>query len=261
MGLHSIRGVFIAVALTASVRPASAAVSTWYGTWTLDRGRSQLTGTTLRIVRIPKGYHFDFGAVHFDVGDDGKFYPTVPGRATSLRAMSDHEWLRVHRDNGKDVDRSVLRVSPDERTLTIDTETVLPAGGVRRSKEVELRIGDGAGLAGTWRSAKAGINVADTITLSALSGGAIRWGSPEDGNYFVVVPDGSPSVNQGARAVASVKLAVRTVSPTEMRWTETIDGKPFMEGIDMLANDGSLVETTWADQFPAEIQKAVYVRR
>jgi hypothetical protein len=46
-----------------------------------------------------------------------------------------------------------------------------------------------------------------------------------------------------------------------MPWTETIDGKPFMEGIDMLENDGSLVETTWADQFPAEIQKATYVRR
>jgi hypothetical protein len=261
MGLHGMRSVLVAIALTVSARPAAAAAGTWYGTWTLDRGRSQLTGTTIRIVRIPNGYHFDFGAVRFDIGDDGKFYTTVPGRATSLRAVSDYEWVRIHRNNGKDVDRSVLRVSPDQRTLVIDTEAISPSGAVQRSRDIEQRIGEGHGLAGTWRSTKVGINVPEKITLSAASGGAILWGAPEDGNYFVVVPDGPPAVNVGPRAVASVKLAVRTASPTELRWTETIDGKPYMEGIDMLAKDGSLVETTWADQFPSEIQKAVYVRR
>ncbi|WP_158554856.1 hypothetical protein [Methylovirgula sp. 4M-Z18] len=55
-----------------------------------------------------------------------------------------------------------------------------------------------------------------------------------------------------------MKLAVQTVSPTEMGWTETVDDKPFMYGIDILAGDGSLIETSWTAQFPAEQQKAVY---
>jgi hypothetical protein len=152
----------------------------------------------------------------------------------------------------------VLTVSPDQQTLTIDTETTLPDGKVERSQDIEQRVGAGRGLAGTWRSANPGLDVADTIALTALADGRIRWAIPEDGNFFDVAPNGPPAINQGPRAVPTVKLAVQTVSPTEMRWTETIADKPFTYGIDILAADGSLIETTWTVQFPADKQKAVY---
>jgi hypothetical protein len=250
-----------ALALVLAPDLTLAASPSWYGTWILDRARSQLTGATIRIARIPAGYHFDFGAVSFDIGDDGKFYPTVPGRTTSLKAINANEWVRIHRDNGKDVDRSILRVSRDQNTLVIDTEATSPAGVVQRSQDVEQRVGHGRGLAGTWRSTKLGVNVADTITLQDDGGGRIRWGAPAEGNYFTVVPGGQPAINQGPRAVKSVELAVSRIAPDEMRWTETIGGKPYMEGADKLSGNGTLTETTWPDRMPMEKQIAVYSRR
>ena len=76
----------------------------------------------------------------------------------------------------------------------------------------------------------------------------------------MVTSNGPPAVNQGPRAVSSVTMSLRVVSPTEMRWTVMISAKPFMEGNDTLDPDGSLVETSWTDQFPGERQRAVYRR-
>ncbi len=158
----------MALTLTVLGHPLHAADFHWLGTWRLDRAHSQLVGTTIRIARIPTGYHFDFGAAAFDIGDDGRFYPTVSGRTTSLKAISDNKWRRIHRNNGREVDRSILTVSPDQQTLTIDTKAILPDGGEERSQDILQRVGDGRGLPGTWRSTKPGLDVAETITLTAL---------------------------------------------------------------------------------------------
>ena len=246
--------------LLVAAAPGSSGLDRWSGMWKLDRSRSTLVGTSFRITRIPTGYHFDLGAAQFDIGDDGAFYPTVPGRVTSLRAISDHEWARVHRVNGTDVDRSTLRITSDQKALVIDTEAVTPDGRVRNSHELDERVGAGQGLAGTWRSTENGVNVAETLSLQRLSDTSLQWGAPSEGNYFVVDLNGSPAVNQGARAVSSVTMSLRQASSVELRWTVMIAAKPFMEGVDTRGSDGRLVETSWTSQFPDERQRAVYER-
>jgi hypothetical protein len=261
MPSHTARFAAIALAALGMSRPAGAATNPFVGSWHLDRARSHLTGTTLRIARTPTGYHFDVGAATFDLPDNGRFATTVPGRSTSLKALNDHEFLRIHRDHGHDVDHSLLQISADQQTLTIETDATTPSGAIRHSQDIERRVGPGHGLAGTWRSTQSGLHVADTLTITALPGGRLQWGAPEDGNYFILTPNGPAATNQGPRAVASVQLTLRTTSATGLRWTETLAGKPYMEGMDTLAPDGSLTETTWPDQFPAEKQQAVYHRQ
>ncbi len=246
--------------LLVAAAPDPSGLDGWSGTWKLDRSRSTLVGTSFRITRIPAGYHFDFGAAQFDIGDDGAFYPTISGRVTSLRAVNDHEWARVHRVNGTDVDRSTLRITPDRKTLVIDTEAVTPGGLARKSHEVVERVGAGQGLAGTWRSTTRGVNVAEILSVRRLPDGRLQWGAPSDGNYFVVAPNGPPAVNQGPRAAGDATMSLRQVSPVEMRWTIMIADRPFMEGVDTLESDGHLVETSWTDQFPDEKQRAAYTR-
>ena len=245
----------------ASLSSAHAAASPWSGTWTLDRNRSVLTGQSIQIERVPSGYHFDFGAVKFDIGDDGKFYPTIPGRTTSIKPIGPLAWVRVHRSNGKDFERSILRISPDQQTLVIDSETVDPEGNTHKSQDVEQRVGAGEGLAGVCRSRTPGINVPMTVFLSVLDDGRIQIGTPEDGNFFVVTPNGPAAANQGPRATAGAKLLLRRISATEMRWTVMLGENPFQEGIDVLSATGELIETTWTEKFPRERQQAVYHRK
>lgn len=246
--------------LLAATTASRAATSPWSGTWTLDRARSSFTSETLRIGRVATGYHFDFGAVQFDIGDDGRFYPTVSGRTTSLRPVGPLEWVRVHRAKGRDFEHSTLRITPDQQTLTIDSETVEPGGGVHRSQDVEHRVGSGQDLAGTWRATTPGINVPTTIVLQRLADGRMRIDDPQDGNYFVAIPGGPPAVNQGPRAVSAARLVLRSLSPTEMRWTVELQGRPYQHAIDTLSAGGDLIETSWSEMSPGERQRAVYRR-
>jgi hypothetical protein len=255
------RSVCAALALLAvAAVPIQSGSDGWSGTWKLDRSRSALVGTSFRIRRVSNGYHFDFGAVNFDIGDDGAFYPTIPGRLTSIKKTSDHEWTRVHRENGADVDRSILRITPDNQTLIIDTDTVTPGQGVKHSEETDQRVGVGQGLAGTWRSIEKGINVAEIIRLQQLPDGKIHWETPSDGNYFVVEPNGPAAANQGPRSVSNATMSLDRISPVEMHWTVRLAGKPFMQRVDTLESNGHLVETSWPDQIPDERQRAVYAR-
>ena len=85
----------------------------------------------------------------------------------------------------------MLSLSADARLLTIAGEHLGAA------PERLIRVGAGTGLAGIWRSTRLGINAADTLTIAALSGGRMRWGSLDDGNWYVVRLGGAPAVNQG----------------------------------------------------------------
>lgn len=235
--------------------------SAWFGRWKLDRAQSHFTGPTITIVRIPLGYHFDFGATSFDIGDDGRDYPTVARRSTSMKAVSDHEWLRVHKVDGKEVDHSTLRITPDEKRLLIHTVAVGPDGATHVSDDTEVRVGEGTGLQGTWRSAVAGINVSEVIQLGDAGGGKIRWDFPKDGQFYVIAPNGAAAGYGGARAVPGVTVVLRAESARKMRWEESIDGKPYTDGEDVLSADGRrLTETTWPVKRPAEKQESVYVR-
>ena len=233
----------------------------WFGVWKLDRAQSHLVGASITIGRIPHGYHFDFGAVSFDVGDDGRDYPTVPSRTTSLMAVSGSEWLRVHKIDGKEVDHSIIKVTPDQRTLLIHTVALQPGGGTHVSDERMQRVGGGTELAGTWRSSAAGINVATTLVLTDAGAGKVRWQFPDDAQYFVARPDGTPASYRGAHAVPGVTVKLYAISGTEMRWTEFVQGKPYQQGVDKLSAQGrTLTEATWFVAKPGERQEAVYHR-
>lgn len=254
-----------AVALAGMVVPGLALAASvpagWFGSWKLDRAQSHLVGASITIGRLPHGYHFDFGAVSFDVGDDGKDYRTVPSRTTSLRAVGGSQWLRVHKIDGKEVDHSVIEVTPDQQTLLIHTVAQRPNGEAKVSEDRLQRVGAGLGLAGTWRGSVAGINVAKTIDLSDAGAGKVRWRFPDDQQYFVALPDGTATAYQGAHAVAGVTVRLRAISDADMRWTEFVQGKAYQQGIDHLSAHGStLTETTWFVAKPQERQQAVYHR-
>lgn len=259
---------FIAALLTLATVPLhsttrTAAVSTgWFGVWTLDRSQSHFVGPSITISRVPAGYHFDFGAVSFDVGDDGRDFPTVPTRTTSIKPVGEREWLRVHKVNGKEVDHGTLTLTPDDRTMLIHTIATDGDGKTHTSDEAEIRMGAGAGLAGTWRSTTAGVNVSDPIVLTDAGGGKIRWEFPNDGQYYVIAPNGDPAGYEGSRAVPGVTVTLQTTAAHEMRWTEAINGKAYTQGLDVLSDDGRVLrETSWPVARPGDRQEAVYERR
>ncbi len=253
--------VFVILAIAFAMPSPFAAAQGWFGTWKLDRAHSHLQGPTITIVRVPGGYHFEFGATSFTIGDDGKDYPTVPTRSTSLKQTGGRSWFRVHKINGREVDHSTLTISPDDKTLLIHTTATDVAGVEHSSDDKEERIGEGDGLAGTWRSTVAGINVSEEITLSDAGQGRIRWDLPREEQFYIALPNGVAVPLQGRHSVPGVTVSVWKQSATAMHWTVFVDGRAYTNGEDVLSADRkTLSETTWPAANTQEKQRAVYRR-
>lgn len=168
----------------------------------------------------------------------------------------------MHKINGKEVDHGTLNITPDSKALLIHTIATDGEGATHTSDEKELRVGSGTALAGTWRNTRVGVNVSDPITLEDAGGGRNRWGFPNDGQYYVIAPNGEPAKYEEPRTVPGVTVALQSASPKELHWIESISGKPHTKGIDQLSIDGKvLTETTWSESRPGDRQVAIDQRK
>lgn len=251
---------------TLTMQPISAApvargsidAQSWSGTWKLDRAHSQFVGPAITIGRTRNGYHFDFGAVAFDVPDDGKDHVTVPPRSTSIKQTAASQWYRVHKVNGAEVDHSVITVDESKSLMTIDTVALAPDGSKHMATETMRRIEPGKGLAGNWRSDSQGINVSTTIEIDVKKNGSVHWNLPDDKQFFDAVVDGPAVPLAGTGSMAGLTMIVQR-DKNGLRWTNFLNGKPWMYGIDTLAPDHhTLQETTWTPSRPADKQVASY---
>jgi hypothetical protein len=234
----------------------------WVGTWKLDRTASHFVGFVVTIHRLPHSYRFDLGGTTIEVGDDGKDYVTVPTRSTSFKQIKANQWLRVHKINGKEIDSSVFTLSSDGRSFVIHTVATDDNGEKHESEETFRREGTGTGIDGSWRSDSAGVNIPERLEISASEGGGLRFNYPTDGLSFTTRLNGSPVSYSGAHAVPSVRVAVSSASPTELRRTDFLNGRPYQEGIDILSPDGQkLTEVSWYVSDPADRDEAVYRRQ
>src|ERR1051326_3852042 len=65
---------------------AAAADAPYIGTWKLNTAKSQMTGETLSIEKLPAGdmqYHYDVEGFAYNFNLDGKEYPLPDGGTTS----------------------------------------------------------------------------------------------------------------------------------------------------------------------------------
>ena len=234
----------------------------WVGTWKLDRAASHLVGVVVTIHRLPQSYRFDLGGTTIEVGDDGRDYATVPTRTTSFKQLNPHQWARVHKIRGKTVDTSVFTLSSDNQSFAIHTVSNDDKGKKHESDEVFRREGTSIGIDGTWRSTSAGVNTPAIFTISAVHGGGLRFSYPSENLAFVTPLDGSAVAYIGSHAVSSVRIAVNTISPTQIRRTDLLQEHPYEEAVDTLSNDGKqLTEVSWEVADPNNKNEAIYRRQ
>lgn len=242
--------------------PVFAAENPWFGTWKLNRDKSQFTGETQTLTKIPVGYHLDMGAVAFDIYEDGQDHVTFPNHTASLKSTGPNQWLRIVKTNGKETSRSIITLSEDGNTLSFKSTGTRADGSTYTSEMVDQRVGTGSGLAGTWKNTKESSNAVETVILSDAGNGKVKWDFPSSKGGYVSTPDGAPVPMTGPRATPGETVATTIVSPTELNYTEFMSGKPFVQGTDTLSPDGKVMtEVNWLVSQPTEKTTAVYEKQ
>jgi len=244
---------------------ASAADSPWNGTWKLDPQKSHLTGQTFSYSERPGGMlHYEDGSsVSFDFGLDGKEYKTFSNRTTTWTAAGKNSWERVTRIDGKVFAKGRVALSEDGKTLTMTFSGTRPDGQEFREEDVFSRVTGTDGLAGTWRTAK----VTDptgpqTFVISSPAPGVLHYDIPDLKVSVECSADDKDYPITGPTAPPGATISFRRVSPTKVRYTMKINGKPDSMGVQTIAADGgSFTDTSWNPGREREKTTAVYVKQ
>jgi len=238
-----------------------AAVNPWLGTWKLNHEKSSYTGS-YTLTKTPKGYLFEVGQLKYEVGDDGKDYPTVAPDTYSLKQTGTGEWLGVDKVGGKETSRDTMTLSADGKSLKEKTTGTHADGSTYTSEETDTRIGSGSGLAGTWMSTQVSSTSPGLFVVSDAGGGKYKYFSPANKGGHTLALDGKPVSFVGPRASASETIGAKSVSESEQSFIVYMKGKPFVEGTDTLSADKKVMtETSWLVDKPTEKTIEIYEKQ
>jgi hypothetical protein len=249
------KSVLLATTLAAFTlaQPLFAAGNPWLGTWKLNRDKSTLTGITFTVVKTGNMYNFDYGALKFAIGDDGKDYPIMPTRTSSLKMTGKNEWLVVGKVNGVETERSTLKLSSDGKTLTETTTGTRADGSSFKSEETDMRVSGGPDIAGTWKDTKQSSSAPELMTYIDAGPNMLKIDFPASKGSGTYPLDGKPVAETGPRAVPDMTTSFKKISGTELKYVTYIKGKPYFEGMQTVSADGKVLKDVgWLVVKPAE---------
>ncbi|MEO8070865.1 MAG: hypothetical protein ABI652_05650 [Acidobacteriota bacterium] len=236
-----------------------AADAPYAGKWKLDPAKSQLTGDTVTIKKLPDGMlQFDSQGFVYNFRPDGKDYPTPIGGTVSWKGAGPDTWDVTNRLKDKVVSTVHIVLKGDRQALTI--KVMKPDGGTVDSTASYNRVSGGPGIEGVWRSSEfkpqatvlqISSDGADSVALKDESGFAVN------GKF-----DGKDHPASGTLAGASYAFSFRKVGERAFEMTAKLDGKPYYQDVFTVSADGkTLTDEGTPLNAKAETVKAVYDRQ
>jgi hypothetical protein len=244
---------------------ACAADSPWNGTWKLDPQRSHLTGQTFTYSERPGSMlHYEDGSTaSFDFGLDGKEYKTWANRSTSFTPAGKNAWDVVTKANGRVLAQGHFVLSEDAKTLTMTFTGTKPDGSAFHEEDAFTRVSGTDGLIGTWRASKVkGPSGPQSFVISSPAAGVLHYDIPDMKASAEGRADGTDHPITGPDIPPGMTIGFKLVSPTKVKYTIKIDGKPDSIGVQTIAPDGgSFTDTNWNPGRENEKTTAVYVKQ
>lgn len=246
-------------ALTLSAIPMLAQ-SPWNGTWKLNQARSHMTGDTHTVTKSGNKYHYNGGSVGYDFACDGKDYPTIGGETVSCKETPT-TLDSTYKQNGK-LEQTIKRQLDSGGNTYIGTTTyMIPAGGTSVTKTTFTRVGQGTGMAGTWKSTSTSSNHVGTFTFQ-VSGNSMHVDVPEEHATWDGKLDGTPAAVHGPDVPDGLMISEKLEGSKKMVGEVTMGSKHVGHSEDTLSADGkSFSEINSDPAKPNEKQTYVYEKQ
>jgi hypothetical protein len=238
---------------------ATAAETSYIGTWKLNPAKSQLTGDVLSIEKTAAGdFHYDVQGFAYNFKLDGKEYPLPDGGTTSWIAIDTKTWQVTNRRNGRI--SATYRLAVDGDSMAVETRRSKASGGTLEEFAKATRVSGGPGFLGRWRisaitkpaitTIQIAPNGPDGVTVTFSDSGAVCKAKFDGRDY----PLTGPFVGKGEVYV------MKKTGSRSFEWVDTLNGKPLYIDNISVSEDG---KTLTIDERPAQSQeptKAIYDR-
>ena len=245
------------IVVLASTVAAAMADPPYVGKWKLNTAKSdfgQLTATYETVAG--GGFKATMDGVSYTFKVDGMPVATPWGTMASWKAINTTTWEIASTASGKPFSTDTVRLSPDGKTMTIDSKMALGA----TSSTTFTRVSGGPGLAGTWKAAKmsTGAGIVE-ISAKGTDGIVLRladMGATCDGKL-----DGKPNQATGPAFPTGWTCAFTKNGANGFTVAFNKDGKPMYSSTFTASADGKTLTEAGGSVNTKEKTKAVYDRQ
>jgi hypothetical protein len=250
--------LFVSLLAAAAVSCIAAADAPYIGKWKLNASKSQLTGMTFSLEKLPSGEtRFDMSGFAYNFRLDGKDYPTPDGGMIAWTAPAADRWEGTQKAKGNVIGKYKLTIKGD--TAAFDFTTV--TGGKEMTEtSTWKRLSGGPGLLGKWQETKV---TPANATLEILANGAdgVTMTYPEYQSKCAGKFDEKPYPVTGAGTGGKSTMSFKKTGANSFEATTLIDGKPwYVEQISVSA-DGKTLTDSASPVAKKEVTKGVYDRQ
>jgi hypothetical protein len=230
--------VLVSVVVGGAQEKATQISRPFFGHWTLNPAKSDLTTTSLIFEGSPSG---DITMTAMGASQtfrlDGKERPGMLGSTALWTQTGPQSWRTLYRSANVDNNIDNYTLSDDGQQLTLTTDILVPT----KSREMWTfhRIAGGPGLMGTWQTQR--IQANESIEFSAAEGGRVKihwvpWGAtvivttdgkdtPVEGPASYVTPGTTVGLAVTGPRTFDLSMKLKGVSTAFAKVTVAADGK------------------------------------
>ena len=232
----------VAIVMLVAAGTAFAANNPWVGTWKMDAAQSKLTGDTIHFASGADGemtYTEEGHVLKFKM--DGQPYKTYSGAEATWKKIDDNTFEEKLKRNGYDLATVTWKVSPDGKSLNVESKGTNPNGSSFDNTEQHVRVSGTTGLLGSWKSTKAKISDPQSYEISDAGPDALQWDIPAIKGKLHATLDGKDNAPDGPTVPKGLTIALTRVSPNVLKMTEKINGEVITHSTMTLSPDGKKI--------------------
>ena len=227
----------VAIAMLAAAGTALAE-SPWAGTWKLDPAQSKLTGDTIGFVSTAGGLTYTAGGHTTTVKLDGSPTKTWIGSEESWKKIDDNTYESHETQNGVDIGTDTWTLSPDGKSLKVESKETRPDGSSRDDVSEYTRVSGLHGIAGKWKSTKTNMSEERTYEIAESGSDGLTWNIPAIKGVLGAKFDGKDYAPAGPTVPKGLTIALVRVSPRALKMTEKVNGEVISHSTMTLSADG-----------------------
>jgi hypothetical protein len=204
---------------------AVAADPPYAGKWKMNLAKSNFGESTITYEPAGGGaMKMTMDGQSYTFTPDGKEVKTPWGTTMSIKSIDAKTWSATETTNGKVSMAGTMKVSDDDKTLSMNAKRTKPDGGTSDESMTLTRVSGGHGLAGKWKMKNMNSSAPESLEITPQGADGVRIAIGGDGGVCNPKLDGKEYPAKGKMWPAGWSCAVTKAGDgLDVRWRR--DGK------------------------------------
>jgi hypothetical protein len=215
------------------------------GKWKMNVAKSNFGDTTIEYEQMSGGeMKATMDGQSYKFKTDGQENMTPWGMTMAWKAVDGKTWEAIEKTNGKVTATSTLKVSADDKMMTMEAKRAKADGGTSNDSMTFQRVSGGPGLAGKWKTKNLKTSSPETLSLAAKGSDGLTISLGNEGGVCDAKFDGKeyPATGPVWPSGWTCVIAKDGERGIDLTWKK--DGKDMYKSMLAVSADGKTLTET-----------------